>query len=77
MITVAIIIPARLNVLLTAMQVMMSLLLGNSLASGTCVTPVRVRSQWISSDTILTPLDRHSSAMRRNSSSVQTRPVGL
>ena len=69
--------PARLKVLLGAVQVITSFHLGKREAMGTWRCPARTKSQWISSLTRGTPCFWHSSPTRRSSSSVHTRPTGL
>ena len=42
-----------------------------------CFLPWKIRSEWISSETTGTWYFRHSSIIRRSSSSVHTMPTGL
>ena len=69
--------PARLNVLLEDMQVIMRVESGKREAAGVWPIPLRDRSQWISSDITQISLARQISIIRLSSSGRQTRPVGL
>ena len=50
---------------------------GDREAVGMCFLPWKIRSAWISSETTGTWYCRHSSIIRRSSSSVHTIPRGL
>ena len=70
--------PARLKVLLGAMQVVVTAAIsGETEAMQVCLWPSSIRSEWISSEMISTPWRRQISPIVRSSSGVHTRPTGL